>query len=68
MANHYRETIVDIIKEFDNNQNSDQFYNDLAWEGLQYTTSWEQLSPDEKIRIAKVITEYKKDGNKSCIE
>ena len=68
MAGHYRETIVDIIKEFDNNQNSDQFYNDLAWEGLQNTTSWDQLSPDQKIRIAKVITEYKKDGNKSCIE
>ncbi len=35
MATHYRETIANILQNFDNNQNSSrQFYNDLAWGGL----------------------------------
>ena len=35
MATHYRETIADVLKGFDNAQHSDAFYEALAWEGLR---------------------------------
>ena len=66
MAAHYRQTIVDILKEFDNNQHSNQFYNDLAWEGLQGTTSWNELPGTEQTRIKNVISNFKSTGNKTC--
>ncbi len=34
MTQHYRQTIAGVLREFDNNQHSNQFYLDLAWEGL----------------------------------
>jgi len=64
MATHYRQTIADILKEFDNSQHSDQFYMDIAWEGLIYEKgtnaiyAWTSLSTDEKERIKKVIKDY----------
>lgn len=67
MASHYRTTIVDMLKEFDNNQHTDSFYNDLAWEGLQGTVSWNELSSNEKTRIINAINNYKNNGNKNCI-
>ncbi|RAV27410.1 hypothetical protein DN748_18775, partial [Sinomicrobium soli] len=66
MAAHYRQTIVDILKEFDNTQHTNQFYNDLAWEGLSGTTAWNELSSTERIRITNVISSYKGIGNKTC--
>ena len=66
MATHYRKTISNILRTFDNNQHSSQFYNDLAWEGLQGTTAWNKLSNSERNRIIIVIKEYKSTGNKNC--
>ncbi len=34
MATHYRSTIADILRDFDTNQHSRQFYMDLAWGGV----------------------------------
>ena len=64
MAAHYRQTIVNILKEFDMNAHSDKFYNDLAWEGLQHTVAWDQLSLTERTRIINQINNYKSTGNK----
>lgn len=60
MATHYRETIADVLKSFDNNQHSNQFYMDLAWEGLKYSniSTWSSQSQQEKDRINKVINDY----------
>ncbi len=45
---------------------SDNFYNDLAWEGLQNTVAWNELSSNEKTRIINAINDYKNNGNKNC--
>jgi len=75
MATHYRETLADILKEFDNNQHPDQFYLDLAWEGLRYdgTTgnnaifTWTSLPQTEKERIEDVIDNYiETNKNENC--
>ncbi|AMC11410.1 hypothetical protein Lupro_09110 [Lutibacter profundi] len=61
MATHYRQTIANILKEFDNSLNTDQFYMDLAWEGLDKTSivGWQDgVSENDKIRILKVISDY----------
>ncbi len=64
MATHYIKTIADILKEFDNSQHSDQFYNDIAWEGLIYENgnnaiyTWTSKSLEEKNRIKKTIADY----------
>ncbi|WP_407268041.1 hypothetical protein [Tenacibaculum maritimum] len=66
MAAHYRRAIVDILKVFDNNQHSNQFYDDLAWEGLHGTVAWNNLSSSERNRIINVINRYKTNGKKNC--
>jgi len=73
MATHYRGSIADILKEFDNNQHSNQFYLDLAWEGLIYEQGdkaiyiWTSQPQDEKDRIKKVIKDYIENfKNENC--
>lgn len=66
MAAHYRETIANIIQDYDNNQNTRQFYMDLAWEGLHGTTTWNNLSNSEQSRVVNVINNHKANGNKNC--
>ena len=66
MAAHYRETIVNILKEFDNSQHTDQFYNDLSWVGLQGTVSWNSLSGNDTTRIIQTLQNNKQNGNKNC--
>ena len=70
MATHYRETIVDVLKGFDNNQHSIQFYMDLAWEGLKYPSisAWSSLSAQERDRINKVISDYINDNKKETCQ
>jgi len=78
MADFYRGTIAKGIKKYDNGQHSEQFYNDMAWEGLAnikdanghqnqiYTEAWKKLTPTEKTRILNTIINHKKNGNKTC--
>lgn len=58
MAAHYVQTIADITKEFDNASQLDQFYNDLAWEGLKGTQAWYNLLPSDTIRITDTVNNY----------
>jgi hypothetical protein len=71
MATHYRETIANILKYFDRNQHSNQFYMDLAWEGLKYQSisTWSSKSQQEKDRINRVISNYiNTNKNQLCQE
>ncbi|MFI2741964.1 hypothetical protein ACG2LH_04430 [Zhouia sp. PK063] len=61
MAQHYRQTIADVLKEYDNGEHSDQFYLDLAWEGLNHSniTAWKDaISQEERDRIDETIQDY----------
>ncbi|WP_299157724.1 hypothetical protein [uncultured Tenacibaculum sp.] len=69
MATHYRQTIADILSDFDNNQHSNQFYLDTAWEGLIKSNiyTWTSLSKEEQDRIKKVISDYiNLNKNETC--
>ena len=80
MADYYRKTIAKGLKQYDNNQNSPEFYMDLAWEGLSeiadannllgnttiYTEAWKKLSYLEQQRALVTITNEKQNGNKTC--
>ncbi len=70
MAQHYRQTIANILKVYDNDQHSEQFYKDLAWEGLNHSNiiSWQNVfSQEERDRIDKVIKDYINDNkNENC--
>ena len=81
MATHYRETLARILQAFDtgtivpDNQQPQQLYMDLAWEGLRYegTTgnnaiyTWTSLSQAEKDRIEDVIDNYiEANKNENC--
>ncbi len=78
MADFYRTTIANGLKQFDKGNHSGQFYRDMAWEGLAnivdannkpnqiYTEAWKKLTPTEQNRIKKIISNEKKNGNKTC--
>ncbi|WP_330488703.1 hypothetical protein [Tenacibaculum sp. FZY0031] len=66
MAAHYVRTIAGMLKEFDNSQNTNSLYTDLAWEGLQNTVTWNNLSNSEKDRIINTVKNYKSTGTKKC--
>ena len=55
MAQHYRNTIKNIIKQYDNNQHSDSFYDAISWFGLKNTTAWNNLTTDQKNEINSII-------------
>ena len=78
MAAHYRETIARILQEFDtgisvpDNQQPQQLYIDLSWEGLNHSTitAWQDLtSQQEKDRVNQVIEDYINNNlNQTCTE
>ena len=47
MAAHYRSMVVNALKDFDNNQHSNAFYNAIAWMGLKETVAWDDPSVDQ---------------------
>tara|TARA_R110002020_G_scaffold202316_1_gene405412 strand:+ start:1039 stop:1434 length:396 start_codon:yes stop_codon:yes gene_type:complete len=47
MASHYRSMMAIALKDFDNNQHSDAFYNAIAWMGLKGTKAWNDPSVDQ---------------------
>jgi hypothetical protein len=56
MARNYVTTIANALSVWDNNQNSNQYYIDLAWGGLIETDIFNQttdLTAEDRIRIAE---------------
>lgn len=78
MAEYYRETIAYGLKQFDNAQHADAFYDALAWEGLSeikdannnheriYTQAWQRLTTEERNQIVQIIINEKTNGSKQC--
>jgi hypothetical protein len=65
MASHYREMIVSALKDFDNNQHTDAFYNALAWIGLKNTVAWNASSTD-RASINAIISNAIKNETHDC--
>ncbi len=66
MAQHYRTTITDILKQLDPNQ-STELYNALAWEGLIGTQAWvNTVSKADKYKICKIINDFNDKGEEPC--
>jgi hypothetical protein len=62
MAQHYRNTIKEALKAYDNNQHADNFYDAISWIGLKGTTGWDNLTPDQKAAINSTIqTSYQNE-------
>ncbi|NJN27970.1 MAG: hypothetical protein HC819_19355 [Cyclobacteriaceae bacterium] len=69
MAAHYIDIIGQALKEFDGAVQSDQYYDDIAWDGLMgnydaagnlvTTIAWNQLSQTDKNRILGNISNHK---------
>lgn len=70
MANHYRTTIADIIQQFDNNRLPRSTYEAVAWLGKLDTNvttiAWDNLSPEQKTAITKLISEHFYKGPSNC--
>ncbi|MBF4473489.1 hypothetical protein [Flavobacterium sp. HJJ] len=72
MANHYRNTIADIIQQFDNNRLPRSTYEAITWVGLGKldtnltTIAWDNLTPDEKIAINLLIKDNFYNGTSNC--
>ncbi|MBF0694655.1 MAG: hypothetical protein IR153_06320 [Flavobacterium sp.] len=58
MAQHYRDVIINMLKEFDNNSQSDEVYEALAWQGLMNTTAWNNLDASQQAAIINTITTF----------
>jgi hypothetical protein len=51
MAEHYVDIMKDALADFDDNQNSTEYYESLSWIGLKETIAWDNLSPSDTISI-----------------
>jgi hypothetical protein len=79
MAQHYRQIIVEVLKQFDNNVHSDEIYNSLAWIGLMGegevdsttglpqvpSVGWNKLPQDQRLQILSTYKNFIKT-NVSC--
>ena len=65
MAAHYREIIVNFLKEIDPSLSEEQ-YKAMAWVGLQDTTTWDELSDSEKLNIENTYLNWYNNANQNC--
>ena len=66
MAAYYVDVIASALQEFDNSQQPYQFYKDMAWNGLQGTVAWNNLSDTERTRIVNTVVNNRTNGNMTC--
>ncbi|QEE50177.1 hypothetical protein FUA48_11485 [Flavobacterium alkalisoli] len=78
MAQHYRDIIIQVLKEFDNTQSED-VYEAIAWVGLMGegtfnaqtglpqnpTVAWQNIPQAERLQILATYNNYK-NSNPSC--
>ena len=79
MAAHYINTIAQGLKQYDNGQHKDEYYNNIAWGGLvelgenndfsiQFSEAFKGLTSKEKSDIYADLFEEHSDGTKNCIK
>ncbi|NRT17186.1 hypothetical protein HNP99_003565 [Flavobacterium sp. 28A] len=51
MADRYRNTIKQVLKQYDSNAHSEEFYNTLSWFGLKGTAAWTNLKIEQRDQI-----------------
>lgn len=66
MAQHYVDTIVSGLAEYDNNQHSTETYEALAWIGLYNTRAWDNLTPEQQQILVNNRTNYENSVNEIC--
>jgi hypothetical protein len=49
MAQHYIDTIVSALKQYDDNQHTQEQYEAIAWLGLEGTIAWQNLDEDPNL-------------------
>ncbi|URM35223.1 hypothetical protein [Flavobacterium anhuiense] len=64
MAVHYRDIIVQTLKQFDNSL-ANETYEALAWEGLKNTIAWKKLPVEKQNNISSIITNFN-NQNSNC--
>lgn len=64
MAQHYRDLIVEVLKEYDNTL-PDATYQAIAWEGLKGTVAWNNLTAAERAAINATISSFN-SSNTNC--
>jgi hypothetical protein len=79
MAQHYINIIIQALKQFDNNSQSDDVYKSLAWEGLMGTgpfnestglpanptVAWNHIPLGERLAIRAVRQNYLNNNTNS---
>ncbi|PTX62694.1 hypothetical protein C8N46_10290 [Kordia periserrulae] len=65
MAQHYRDIIIQALREYDNNMQTDEVYEALSWTGLKATVAWQNLSPTERANIDQTISNFYQN-NPNC--
>lgn len=51
MADKYRNVIKLVLKQYDSNAHSEEFYDTISWFGLKETTAWQNLLQDQRDQI-----------------
>ena len=64
MAQHYVNIMIDALKEIDKSYSYD-YYEALAWDGLQGTTAYNNLSQAKKDKLKKDKLKFKQDATKT---
>lgn len=66
MAQHYIGIIVDALKEYDNNQQTQEVYESIAWLGLEGTIAWNNLSQTERDTISQTRINFINNDTNIC--
>ncbi|MDT0641589.1 hypothetical protein RM553_01975 [Zunongwangia sp. F363] len=64
MAQHYRNVIINSLKEFDDSY-SDDVYEALSWVGLKNSIAWNNLSQAQKNSINSTLYNFE-NNNQNC--
>jgi hypothetical protein len=81
MAQHYRQIVVQVLKQYDGNAHSDEFYNALAWIGLMGegefpidsptglppvpSVAWKNVPQSQRLQILSIYKDFL-NTNVSC--
>lgn len=65
MALKYRDVLVSFLKEVDKNLTEKQ-YQSIVWIGLEETSMWEKMTPNEKADIENTYEAWRKSAPNNC--